>query len=72
MPLIDVQVMEGVFSPEDKKLMIEKITRAFGEVAGKTLESGVSIRIHEIQGGSWGTGGKPITTEDARAWRAEG
>lgn len=72
MPLIDVQVMEGVFSPEDKKLMIEKITRAFGKVAGKTLESGVSIRIHEIQSGSWGIGGRPITTEDARAWRAEG
>ncbi len=72
MPLIDFQVMEGVFSSEDKKLMIEKITQAFGEVAGKTLESGVSIRIHEIESGSWGTGGKAITTDDAKAWRAQG
>jgi phenylpyruvate tautomerase PptA (4-oxalocrotonate tautomerase family) len=26
MPSIDIQVMEGVFSTEDKRLMIEKVT----------------------------------------------
>lgn len=39
MPLIDIQVMEGVFSPEDKRLLIEKVTQAFSEVAGTTLGS---------------------------------
>ena len=72
MPLIDIQVMEGVFSSEDKKLMIEKVTRAFGEVAGKTLESGVSVRIHEVESGAWGYAGKPITTADAKSWRSQG
>lgn len=72
MPSIDIQVMEGVFSVEDKKLMIDKVTKAFGEVVGETLQAGTTVRIQEIQSGSWGYGGKPITTEDAKAWRSSG
>ena len=69
MPSIDIQVMEGVFSTEDKRLMIEKVTDAFGEVVGGTLRAGTTVRIHEIKSGSWGYGGQPITTEDAKGWR---
>ena len=72
MPTIDIQVMEGVFSTEDKRLMIEKITDALGEVVGETLRAGTTVRIHEIESGSWGYGGKPITTEDAKGWRNQG
>ena len=72
MPSIDIQVMQGVFSAEDKRLMIEKITDAFGEVVGETLRAGTTVRIHEIESGSWGYGGQPITTEDATKWRNQG
>lgn len=72
MPSIDIQVMEGVFSAEDKKLMIEKVTDAFGEVVGEILRAGTTVRIHEIQSGSWGYAGQPITTEDAKGWRNQG
>ena len=72
MPSIDIQVMEAVFSAEDKRLMIEKITDAFGEVVGETLRAGTTVRIHEIQSGSWGYGGQPITTADAKGWRNQG
>jgi 4-oxalocrotonate tautomerase len=72
MPTIDIQVMEGVFSTDDKRLMIEKITDALGEVVGETLRAGTTVRIHEIESGSWGYGGKPITMEDAKGWRNQG
>ena len=72
MPSIDIQVMEGVFSSEDKRLMIEKVTDAFGEVVGETLRAGTTVRIHETQSGSWGYGGQPITAEDAKGWRNQG
>ena len=39
MPSIDIQVLEGVFSTEDKRLMIEKVTEAFREVVGETLRA---------------------------------
>ena len=72
MPSIDIQIMEGVFSAEDKKLMIEKVTDALGEVVGDTLRAGTTVRIHEIKSGSWGYGGQPKTTEDAKGWRSQG
>ena len=72
MPSIDIQVLEGVFSTEDKRLMIEKVTEAFGEVVGETLRAGTTVRIHEFQSGSWGYGGKPLTTKDAKNWLDNG
>jgi len=72
MPLIDIQVMEGVFTDEEKGSMIAKVSDAFGEVVGDTLRDATSIRVHEVKSGSWGYGGKPMTTEDAKAMRAKG
>lgn len=72
MPSIDIHVMEGVWTDEDKRMMIEKVTDAFGDVVGQRLRAGTTVRIHEVRSGSWGYGGKPITTEDAIGWRNEG
>lgn len=72
MPAIDIQVLEGVFTPEEKRAIIEKVSDAFGEVAGQTIRSGLSVRIHEIGSGAWGYGGQVLTTEDALAMRRRG
>lgn len=72
MPLIDVQVLEGVYSDEEKSRIIEKLTQAFGEIAGRTMAEATSVRIHEIRSGSWGYAGKPMTTEDGLAMRKRG
>ena len=65
MPSIDVQVLEGVFSTDEKATLIEKVTNAFGEVAGPRIKAGLSVRIHEVQSGSWGYAGNILTTEIA-------
>ena len=65
MPLIDIQVMAGVFSPEEKAEMIREITAAFGRVAGQSMADATSMRIHEVQSGSWGYAGKPFYLNDA-------
>ena len=72
MPLIDIQVMENVFSDAEKAQMIEKITKAFGDVAGQAMADTTSVRIHEIKSGSWGYGGRPLYVADARAIKARG
>lgn len=64
MPLIDIQVLEGVFDEADKARMIEKVTQAFGEVAGGDMAQNTSVRIHEIRSGNWGFAGTPMTTDD--------
>lgn len=72
MPLIDIQVLEGVFTDDEKATMIEKVTQAFAEVAGTTMRDATSVRIHEIRSGSWGYAGRALSTEDAKAMRARG
>ncbi|MDU8909923.1 tautomerase family protein [Aestuariicoccus sp. MJ-SS9] len=72
MPAIDIQVLEGVFSDEEKRAIIAKVTEGFGAVAGETLRANTSVRIHEVRSGSWGYGGAALTTEDALAMRARG
>ena len=71
MPLIDIQVLEGVFDDEDKKRIIEKVTDAFGEAAGGAMRANTSVRIHEIKSGAWGYGGEVLTTEVGLRIRAD-
>lgn len=72
MPSIDIQVLEGVFDDDEKGRIIEGVTRAFGDVAGKTIMAGTSVRIHEVRSGSWGWGGEVLTTGDALAMKSKG
>ncbi|WP_434055049.1 MAG: tautomerase family protein [Roseibium sp.] len=72
MPSIEIQVMEGVFSDEEKGQIIERVTDAFASVAGQTIRAGTSVRIQEIRSGSWGYAGKQITTEIALQMKKEG
>jgi phenylpyruvate tautomerase PptA (4-oxalocrotonate tautomerase family) len=37
MPLIEVQVLEDVFSIEEKQALIKELAMAFGKVAGTTM-----------------------------------
>ena len=72
MPLIDIQVMEGVFDTDEKGRMIEAVTKAFGDVAGRAMADATSVRIHEIKPGAWGYGGQVFTLEQAKAIKAKG
>jgi len=72
MPSIDIQVLEGVFSDEEKRRIIENVTNGFGEVAGETIRNNTSVRIHEVRSGSWGYAGQVLHTEDALAMRRRG
>lgn len=72
MPSIDIQVLEGVFSANEKAEIIRKVTNAFGEVAGQTIRDGTTVRVHEVRSGSWGYAGNVLTTKDALDMRARG
>ncbi|CAD0184803.1 hypothetical protein RUESEDTHA_01686 [Ruegeria sp. THAF57] len=72
MPSIEIQVLEGVFSKEEKEKIIRNVTEAFGDVAGQTIKAGTSVRILEVGSGSWGYAGNVLTTEDALKMRAKG
>ena len=69
MPLVDIQVIEGVFTPDQKKEMIEKVTDTMVEIEGEAMRGVTWVRIQEYASGEWGIGGKAMTADDVKALR---
>jgi 4-oxalocrotonate tautomerase len=67
MPLVDIQVIEGVFSPEQKKEMITKVTNAMVGIEGEALRGVTWVRVLEVGSGAWGIGGQALTAADVKA-----
>ena len=70
MPMVNVKVIEGVFSPEQKREMIRRVTDAIVTIEGEGLRPVTWVVIEEVRGGDWGIGGKPLAAEDVRAMAA--
>jgi 4-oxalocrotonate tautomerase len=67
MPLVDIQLIEGVFNKNQKQEMISKITDAMVEIEGEAMRGVTWVRVHEIASGEWGIGGKALTAADVKA-----
>lgn len=72
MPLIDIHVLEGVFSEDEKHRLIRETARAFGRVAGQSMQENTSVRIHEVPSGQWGGANGVWTTERALQLKSGG
>jgi 4-oxalocrotonate tautomerase len=70
MPLIQVKVIEGVFSEAQKKEMIKKITDTMVSIEGENLRQVTFVIVEEVKSGDWGIGGKAMTTTDVKAIQA--
>ena len=70
MPLVDIQVIKGVFSPEQKADIITKVTNAMVSVEGENLRSVTWVKINEIEEGSWGIGGQTLSAADVKKMAA--
>jgi 4-oxalocrotonate tautomerase len=70
MPLVDIQLIKGVFTPEQKRLMIEKVTDAMLAVEGENMRPVTWVRVQEIASGEWAIGGNPLTAADVKALAA--
>ena len=71
MPLVDIQLIEDVFTPEQKREMIEKVTDTMVAIEGEAMRGVTWVRIQEYRGGEWAIGGKPLTASDVKAMAAE-
>ena len=67
MPLINVKLVENVFTPEEKKDLIARMTDVIVAVKGESLRPVTWVVIEEIRSGEWGIGGQALTTEAVRA-----
>ncbi len=69
MPFIDIKVIEGVFTAEEQRELVERVSEAVIGVEGEGLRDFTHVAITETPSGSWAIGGKPFTAEEVRAAR---
>jgi 4-oxalocrotonate tautomerase len=70
MPLINVKVIENVFSTDQKREIVEGLTEAMVKVEGENMRPVTWVVIEEVGSGDWGIGGKALTTADVKALAA--
>ena len=70
MPFIDIKVIEGVFTPEEKREMVERVSEAVIAVEGETLRPLTHAAITETPSGEWAVGGEAKTADDVKALRS--
>jgi 4-oxalocrotonate tautomerase len=67
MPLVSVRLIEGVFTPDQKREMIHKLTETMVEIEGENLRPVTWVIVEEVKSGDWGIGGNGLTTADVQA-----
>jgi len=70
LPLIQVKLIEDIFTPAQKKEMIAKLTDTMVAIEGENMRPVTWVVIEEVRSGSWGVGGHALTTDDVRAQAA--
>ena len=70
MPLIQVKVIEGVFTEAQKREIVHKLTDAMVSIEGEPMRPVTLVIVEEVKSGDWGIGGKPLTTQDVKALAA--
>lgn len=71
MPMVTVKVIEGVFTAEQKRAMISKITDAMVEVEGESLRPVTWVLVEEVHSGDWGIAGNSLSTADVHALQGQ-
>jgi 4-oxalocrotonate tautomerase len=72
MPLVDIELIQGVFDANQKQEMIRKVTDVMVEIEGEAMRGVTWVRVHEVASGAWGIGGKGLTTADVKAIQKQG
>ena len=66
MPMVTIDVIKDVFTPEQKQKLITKVTEAMIEVEGEGMRPVTWVRIQEFESGDWAVGGKARRVVDKR------
>ena len=70
MPLIQVRVIEGVFTEVQKRQIVHKLTDAMVSIEGESMRPVTWVIVEEVKSGDWGIGGKTLNTADVKALAA--
>lgn len=71
MPLVDIELIEGVFDDDQKQRMIRDVTEAMVNIEGEALRGVTWVRVREVASGEWAIGGQPMTASAVKAAQSE-
>jgi 4-oxalocrotonate tautomerase len=71
MPLIQVKMIENVFTPAQKQEIITRLTDAMVSVEGEAVRPYTLVTLEDVRSGEWAVGGKSMTTEAVHALAAK-
>ena len=60
MPLVTIDLIKNVFTPDQKREILERVTEAMIVVEGEALRPVTWVRIVEVEEHQWAIGGKPV------------
>lgn len=67
MPLIQVKLIQGVFTAPQRREIVERLSEAMVEIAGESMRRVTWCLVEEVPSGEWGIGGQPLTADDVKA-----
>jgi 4-oxalocrotonate tautomerase len=70
MPFINVKLIEGVFSSEQKQQIIERLTDAMVSIEGENMRQVTWCVVEEVKSGDFGIAGNCLTTGQVTALAA--
>jgi 4-oxalocrotonate tautomerase len=70
MPLINVKLIDGVFSEPQKKQIVTKLTDATVSIEGENLRAATWVVSEEVKSGDWGMDRSTLTAADAKVLAA--
>lgn len=60
MPLVTINVIENVFTDDQKQQMIEKVTDTLVAIEGEAMRGITWVMIEEVPESNWGIGGQRL------------
>lgn len=70
MPFVNVKVIEGVFTRDQKQQIVRDLTEAMVAIEGENMRPVTWVVVEEVQSGDWGIAGNPLSTADVKALAA--
>jgi len=71
MPLIQIKLLDEIFSIGQKQQIIEKFTEIMVEIAGENIRPVTWVIIEEIKNCNWGISGEVVNPGDIRNAQAD-
>jgi 4-oxalocrotonate tautomerase len=66
MPLVRITVIEGAFSANQKRQIVEGVTEVLVAVHNESVRATTWVIVDEVADGDWGVAGHVLTADDLR------